>query len=39
MLFANPIYDQVFKYLMVNVKIAKGVISTIIDEKIVSLDF
>ena len=39
MLIANPIYDVVFKYLMVNVEIAKGVISTIIGEEIVTLDF
>ena len=32
MLIANPIYDVVFKYLMANVEIAKGVISTIINE-------
>ena len=39
MLIANPIYDVVFKYLMANLDIAKGVISTIIDEEIVTLDF
>lgn len=39
MLIANPIYDVVFKYLMANLDIAKGVISTIIDEDIVTLDF
>jgi len=39
MLIANPIYDVVFKYLMANVDIAKGVISAIIGEEIVSLDF
>jgi hypothetical protein len=39
MLIANPIYDVVFKYLMANLDIAKGVISTIIDEDIATLDF
>lgn len=39
MLIANPIYDVVFKYLMANLEIAKGVISTIINEEIVSIDF
>ncbi|MCX6582826.1 MAG: hypothetical protein NT166_21835 [Candidatus Aminicenantes bacterium] len=39
MLIANPIYDVVFKYLMANLDLAKGVISTIIDEDIVTLDF
>ncbi len=39
MLIANPIYDVVFKYLMANLDIAKGVISTIIDEEITMLDF
>jgi hypothetical protein len=39
MLIANPIYDTVFKYLMKNIDIAKGIISTIIDEEIVTLDF
>jgi len=39
MLIANPIYDTVFKYLMENIDIAKGIISTIIDEEIVTIDF
>lgn len=39
MLIANPIYDVVFKYLMENLDIAKGVISTIIKEEILHLDF
>ncbi|MGE5344086.1 MAG: hypothetical protein ACM3SY_21680 [Candidatus Omnitrophota bacterium] len=39
MLIANPIYDTVFKYLMENLEIAKGMISTIIDEDIEYLDF
>lgn len=38
MLIANPIYDTVFKYLMEDIDIAKGIISTIIDEKIMTLD-
>jgi len=36
---ANPIYDVVFKYLMDDSKIARLLISTIIGEKIISLDF
>ena len=39
MLIANPIYDLVFKYLMENLEIAKGIISAIIDEEIVHIDF
>ena len=39
MLIANPIYDVVFKYMMSNIDVAKGLISTIIDEDIVQLDF
>lgn len=39
MLIANPIYDTVFKYLMENLDIAKGIISAIIDEEIDYLDF
>lgn len=39
MLIANPIYDTVFKYLMENQDIAKGVISAIIGEEIDHLDF
>jgi hypothetical protein len=38
-IIANPIYDVVFKYLMANLDIARGVISTLIDEEIVMLDF
>ena len=38
MIIANPIYDTTFKYLMKNIRIARGVISTIIDEEIVKLD-
>ena len=39
MLIANPIYDTVFKYLMENLDIAKGIISTIINEEIDYLEF
>jgi hypothetical protein len=39
MQIANPIYDVVFKYLMEDAKIAKLLISSIIGEKIQSLDF
>ncbi|MDQ1351600.1 MAG: hypothetical protein QG657_1905 [Acidobacteriota bacterium] len=38
MLIANPIYDTVFKYLMDNVDIAKGIIAAIIGEDIVHLE-
>ena len=36
---ANPIYDVVFKYLLDDKKIAKLIISKILDEEIISLDF
>jgi hypothetical protein len=39
MQIANPIYDVVFKYLMDDSKIARLLISTIIAEKVISLDF
>ena len=39
MIIANPIYDVVFKYLMADLDIAKGIISRIIDEEIVKLEF
>jgi hypothetical protein len=39
MLIANPIYDTVFKYLMENLDIAKGIIAAIIAEEIDYLDF
>ena len=39
MQIANPIYDVVFKYLMEDNKIAKLVLSSIIGEKIIALDF
>jgi len=37
MLIANPIYDVVFKYLMEDKEIAKGLISSIIGEEIIEL--
>jgi len=37
MLIANPIYDVVFKYLMEDTDIAKGLLSIIIEEEIVEL--
>ena len=39
LIIANPIYDVVFKYLMANLDVAKGVIAAIIDEDITALDF
>jgi hypothetical protein len=36
---ANPIYDVVFKYLMEDNKVAKKIISAIIGEEIIELDF
>ncbi|OQX78733.1 MAG: hypothetical protein B6D64_05995 [Bacteroidetes bacterium 4484_276] len=33
----NPIYDTVFKYLMEDIEIAKGFISTIIEQEVVEL--
>ncbi len=38
-LIANPLYDTVFKYLMQNLDIAKGIISLIIDEEIDYINF
>lgn len=38
MLIANPIYDTVFKYLMEQTSIAKGIIGSIIGENIVQLE-
>ena len=37
MIIAYPIYDAVFKYLMEDMKIAKGLISRIIEEEIIEL--
>ena len=39
MIIANPIYDTVFKYMMSDSKVAKTLLSAIIGEKIVELDF
>ena len=39
MQIANPIYDTVFKYMMNDNKVAKLLLSAIIGEKIVELDF
>jgi len=39
MQIANPIYDTVFKYMMSDNKVAKSLLSAIIGEKIVKLDF
>ncbi len=36
---ANPIYDVVFKYLMEDSKIAKLILSTIIEEEVLNLEF
>ena len=37
MLIANPTYDAIFKYLMEDMRIAKGLISRIIEEEIIEL--
>ncbi|MCP4150726.1 MAG: hypothetical protein GY757_23475, partial [bacterium] len=39
MRIANPIYDVVFKYLMEDNDIARLIISTIIRQKVISLEF
>ena len=39
MLIANPIYDNVFKYLMEDIEIAKGVLSAIMNVEIDHLTF
>jgi len=39
MQIANPIYDSVFKYIMNDSQVAKILLSSIIGEKIVELDF
>lgn len=36
---ANPIYDVVFMYLMGDIEVAKLIVSTIVKEEVVSLDF
>jgi hypothetical protein len=38
MIIANPLYDVIFKYLMEDIDIAKEIISTILGERIVSLE-
>ena len=37
MIIANPIYDTVFKYLLEDIEISKGLLSAIINEKIIHL--
>ena len=39
MQIANPIYDTVFKYMMSDSRIAKAILSAIIGEKILELEF
>ncbi len=39
MLIANPIYDVVFKYLMEDSKVAKLLLSAIIEQEIIELEF
>lgn len=38
MLIANPIYDVVFKYLLEDIEIARGLLSTILGEEIIGLE-
>jgi hypothetical protein len=38
MIIANPIYDVVFKYLLEDVEIARGLLSTILGEEVISLE-
>jgi hypothetical protein len=38
MLIANPIYDTVFKYLLEDIEIAKGIISNLLKVTIIELD-
>jgi hypothetical protein len=38
MIIANPIYDIVFKYLMEDMEIAKGLLAAILKEEIVSIE-
>ena len=37
MLIANPVYDTIFKYLMSDLDIAKGIISVILEQEIIQL--
>ena len=39
MILANPIYDVVFKYLMEDTEIARGLLSKIIGENIIEIAF
>ncbi|MDW8287511.1 MAG: hypothetical protein RMJ89_05525, partial [Flammeovirgaceae bacterium] len=39
MLIANPIYDAVFKYLLSDLKVAKLLLSTLLEKEITHLDF
>jgi hypothetical protein len=39
MIIANPIYDVVFKYLLEDGEIARGLLSAILGEEVLSLDF
>ena len=38
MRIANPLYDHAFKYLMSNEKLAKKVLSTILEQTVVDLE-
>ena len=38
MRIANPLYDHAFKYLMSNEKLAKKVLSTILEEEVIELE-
>ncbi|MFK7982388.1 MAG: hypothetical protein AB8G86_20570 [Saprospiraceae bacterium] len=38
MRIANPLYDHAFKYLMSNEKLAKKVLSTILEQTVVNLE-
>lgn len=39
MIIANPIYDVVFKYLLEDADIARDLLSTILGEEVVYLEF
>ena len=39
MIIANPIYDVVFKYLLEDAEIARDLLSTILGEEVVQLEF
>ena len=38
MLIANPLYDVVFKYLLEDIEIARGLLSAILGEEVISLE-